>query len=46
MIAFIRRKLAAYRFQRELERNLRARRALRSQRRQAALKGWQTRKAA
>lgn len=42
MIAFIRRKLAAYRFSRELERNLRA---LRPQRRQAALKGWQTRKA-
>lgn len=45
MIAFIRRKIAAHLFARELERNLRARRALRHQRRQAALKGWQTRKA-
>lgn len=33
-----------WQFQRELDRNLAARKALRPQRREAALKGWQTRR--
>jgi hypothetical protein len=41
----IRRLLTIWRFRRQLNRNLAARKALRPQRQQAALKGWATRKA-
>lgn len=39
------RKIDAWRFERQLDRNLEARRTLRAQRREAALKGWETRRA-
>lgn len=45
MIGRISRIVASWRFARQLNRNLAARRQLRTQRRRSALKGWETRRA-